>query len=307
MDIVGGKTRLFDSRGAGPARREPAVIALVSGGTAVELRTLASQTGSQLVLVRSRAGLFDQDRAAGTNFEAGVVVIEASAGMQRVSDWHERTLPLVAHLPLIVRCDLSDGAARDVLALAHLARAYDLKWRVSLIGFDDLATDLRAALAWAPLPDAHAAILSEVAPRIDRDIAVPVTAVVLLARGRINVALLSQACRMANSTLRAHLRRHAAPAPRQLLHAVVVLHSVWRLEVLGLTPQEAAHLAGYGKSARPEASLSEFVWRNVGHRPKALRARRSFATLLDQFADRLRRSSLPASNAEGTKTDIRQA
>ena len=285
MHAVQERVRPFDPRLASRPNPSPVVMALVAGGTAVELRRLASQMGNELVLLRSHSG--SPGRWSVANCEAGVVVIEASLGAPRMSDWHERILPLVAHMPLVVRCDLSDGAARDLLALARLARAYDLNWRVSLIGFDDLATDLRAALAWAPLPDAHAAILSEVAPHIDRDLAVAVIAAILLGRGRINVAVLSQASRMANSTLRAHLRRHASPTPNQLLHWVVVLHSVWRLEVLGLTPQQAAHLAGYGDSLRPEASLSEFVWRHTGHRPKALRSRRTFASLLHRFTDRL--------------------
>jgi hypothetical protein len=193
------------------------------------------------------------------------------------------------HVPTVLRTDLTRRAVRDIHELARYSVENALNWRVSVIGLDTLADDVNAAVDWMSPCDAHTVILSHAASFLTGRSFEILAGATMLGRRRVSVTDLAVACHTTERTLRARLQQSQLPSPNELLGWILLLHSVWRLERLGLSPKQAAYVAGYGGIA-PWAALSEHVFRRVRRRTRSVADSEVFEGLFCQFERLLKNS-----------------
>jgi AraC-like DNA-binding protein len=197
-------------------------------------------------------------------------------------------------LDLDVCVDFSNVALADLRTIARRAAAEKLAWDVSVIGADDYTNDASPFPAGGPCHGARQRIL-EAWAHIAPDACWPFFAAAALLGGRrISTEVVAEHLGMSTRTLRRRLDESNCAPARAILQWALLLHTVWRLEVLGMTTKQVSYLAGY-EGATPWKALGEYFYRRLGMRPRD-------RTLEERF-DRLLTMSC---NAIVPKADINQ-
>jgi hypothetical protein len=105
-------------------------------------------------------------------------------------------------------------------------------------------------------------------------------AAIALGRRRTTVTLLARAVGRTSRSLEYQLKERCGLTPRQLLGWSLGLHTIWRLEVLGLSMKRCAGLADYSDAE----ALARYIMRYTGSRPTTLLRDGGFTKVLDTFS-----------------------
>lgn len=180
----------------------------------------------------------------------------------------------------VMRADLSPGAMRE---MATFARG-DLDWRASLVGFDSLIDDAEDALLGRLTRDCYPALVRAADAAASPDAISLVCPALIAGRRRLTARRFASRLGVSPSTLEWRFRRFCLPTPREVIDESTLLHTLWRLQVLGVTPKEAARLGHFSDST----ALGDFLQRRLGVRSRYASHTNSFDRLLDDFSQVLR-------------------
>jgi AraC-like DNA-binding protein len=178
--------------------------------------------------------------------------------------------------PVIIRTELRPGFVREALSLiAGLPNV-----RLSLVGYDSLATELAAVQSRPDEICADRPILSKVTGRLNPRIREVVVGAVAGSKRRIDVSNLARLCGQSIRTLQWGMQKARAPTPECVLGWATSLHILWRLE----TTQTAVKLAARDAGFADASAFGNYMFRHAGVRPAAAIREVGFATLLERFA-----------------------
>lgn len=180
---------------------------------------------------------------------------------------------------IILRTDLDSATASAICRVNSLLPASS---RVSIRGIDNLSLDIEAMERYDE-PTAHHAIIAGLSISAPDSIRRVLVAATHLGAARVTVDRFAIACGVSRRTLEEHMCAHVGSSPREFLGTMLVLHSLWRLDVLNWPLKRCAGVATYRS---PEA-LANFLSRRLQRRPRELRGANRFHLVLTTEAQRL--------------------
>ena len=204
-----------------------------------------------------------------------IIVWELSRHMPgNVQPLPAAVLQASADTRLLLRVELNPATLREVVRVVGGGHHVE----VSIQGVDNLGDDIRRFLIEGA-GGAEKTLIHRLAPLVHPKIRDILVTAAIAGRHRTRVRDLAALCHMPVRTLEWQLRAANTITARQLLGAVLALHSVWRMERFGWTLKRTAKMAGFNGAE----SLGNYVDRHMGARPIAL-ARDGFFVTLERFA-----------------------
>ncbi len=179
--------------------------------------------------------------------------------------------------PLVFRAEASPQLVSAISQLSRRAFALSRAWRLWLRDDTSLTGPSLSFRDLEMLPPFRQ-IIEAFTPwkyRGSRDILV---AAALAGVVRRHVPAFARSFGWSERTVSWLLRREGLPDASSLLAWALILHTVWRLDVLRQAPKRVAFHTGYAGIGGVSA-LSEFIFRRTGRRLRTLRSSGSFATL----------------------------
>jgi hypothetical protein len=181
--------------------------------------------------------------------------------------------------PVVLRTPLTASASRDVVRLASLG----INVRLSLNGSDELIAEVSAAMTGDAAPDAQVAILRSMGASVPDFLQPLFLAAAVQGARRCPVTALAAGVGMSVRTAERRLKRAGWPSAHRLLGWSLLAHSIWRMDVLGYTPKQAARSAGF----ETRGALANLVQRHQRCTLNDLRAV-GFDAFFQRFAHELR-------------------
>lgn len=273
-----------------PLRDGPQIVARVSAATQARLKH--SGVPAELHFCETVAEV----ARASLRAPACIVWEVLPSDAARVELIPPEIIPMLSKSLPIVRVSVSRAHVRSITRLAEAIP----ELHVSLNGFDDLLFDIRQALNGDFLPEAYPVILPTLGDAIGPSVEDVVAAAVIVGRRRMSVGAFLARCGLKPRAVQRRLCQSGLPTLRGFLAWSMILHSVWRMEVLGFPAKRVADLAGYSGPGAT-AALSELLNDHLGFRLRASCEPGTFAELMRQFGKAIR----GASGTSAAKTRLR--
>lgn len=260
-----------------PEQARPRIIARVSPTTRAELQQLARSLDLRFSEAATDVARASLDGPACVIWE----ILPWDAGLPDLLPLE--TSRVFSQNRVIVRCQVSRPHMRWVAKLAVTVPDFC----ISLCEFDNLIPDIRALLKGDAIAEAYPSILASLPSELEPAVQEVIAAAVIAGRRRVSTDAFLARCGWQARTVQARLRKASLPSPHIFLAWSMVLHTVWRMEVLGLPAKRAAYLAGYSGSSA-NVALGEYLHGHVGLRLRESGTPGTFAGLLHQFGNLLR-------------------
>lgn len=185
------------------------------------------------------------------------------------------------HVPLLFRLALGPGTARPLATIVQLPRV-----GISLAGFDDIEPAVEAMCRDEVEESARCLIIN----RLLRSAPAPVwdvlSAVAIVGERRVSVMELAAYCNASPRRIGERLAVAGMPPAKQLLMWTLLLHTQWRVAILGWPPKRAARAAGFPSTE----ALSRRIQRTTGARPGSLFRHLGFEETLELFVALIQRA-----------------